>query len=73
LLIYPLDAINLDLKIKRTLCVGCEVCLEIAPDYLEIKDDDRIGKKPNVSSIPNSLAEELVDICPYEVFEIINE
>jgi ferredoxin len=62
------------LKIKRSLCIACEACLEIAPEKLEIRStDNKVGKKAGVTSITEELADELVAICPVDVFEKLTE
>ncbi len=63
------------LKIYRSLCVNCGTgdCIGVAPDYLEIRYDNKVGKKANVTSMPSSIAEELEATCPMGVFEILYE
>lgn len=61
------------LRIKRSFCINCGACLEIAPEKLEIRDDNKVGKKEDVTSISRSVADELVDACPSDVFSIVTE
>lgn len=58
---------------RRSDCVNCGTCVALAPDALEIRADNKVGRKPGGSAISAKLAEELKASCPSNVFVIDTE
>lgn len=55
----------MNVTVDETLCSGCSVCEEIAPDVFEINDSGVVGAK--VNPIPEDLqqsTQEAADGCP---------
>ncbi len=63
---FPIDLVIA----KRNNCTNCQCCIGLAPDHLEIQIDDKVGFKAGAPAISASLAEEVHDNCPNDVFRI---
>ncbi len=55
---------------NRDNCINCQYCIGLAPEHLEIRIDNKVGKKAGAPPISADLAEEVHDSCPGGVFRI---
>lgn len=58
-------------RIDKDLCIGCEACIDICPEVIEMQDDIAICKIED--DIPEELEEavrEAAEACPSEAIEI---
>jgi ferredoxin len=61
----------MEIKVDAELCTGCEVCLDAAPDLLEMGDEGAVITK--VTAVPadqEDAAAEAADSCPCEAIII---
>jgi ferredoxin len=58
------------LILNRLNCSGCGVCVSLAPDHFEMREDQKAGVREDAPSISESLAEEVNDSCPSDCFTI---
>jgi ferredoxin len=59
------------IRIDKELCIGCEACIDICPEVLEMQDDFATVKIED--DIPEELEEavrEAAEACPSEAIEI---
>jgi ferredoxin len=58
-------------KIDKDLCIGCEACIEICPEVMEMQDDLAFPKIED--DIPEDLEDavrEAAEACPSQAIEI---
>ncbi len=58
-------------RIDKDLCIGCEACIDICPEVLEIQDD--LASLKIEDEIPEDLEEavrEAAEACPSQAIEI---
>jgi ferredoxin len=58
-------------KIDKDLCIGCEACIEICPEVMEMQDDLAFTKIED--DIPEDLEDavrEAAEACPSQAIEI---
>ena len=58
-------------KIDKDLCIGCEACIDICPEVMEMQDDLAITKIED--DIPEDLEDavrEAAEACPSQAIEI---
>lgn len=58
-------------RIDKDLCIGCEACIDICPEVIEMQDDLAIMKIED--DIPEELEEavrEAAEACPSQAIEI---
>ena len=51
------------------LCIGCELCVEIAPDYFAMKDDLAYVKHQPDNDEGDNLCREALEACPVDAIE----
>ena len=59
------------IRIDKDLCIGCEACIDICPEVLEMQDDLAIAKIED--DIPEDLEDairEAAEACPSQAIEI---
>lgn len=52
------------------LCIGCESCVEMAPEVFEMQDDLAVVISEEVSDDLADKVKEAVEICPVEAIVI---
>lgn len=58
-------------KIDKDLCIGCEACIDICPEVMEMQDDLAFPKIED--DIPEDLEDavrEAAEACPSQAIEI---
>jgi ferredoxin len=58
-------------RIDKDLCIGCEACIDICPEVLEMQDD--LAETKIEDDIPEDLEEavrEAAEACPSQAIEI---
>jgi ferredoxin len=58
-------------KIDKDLCIGCEACIDICPEVMEMQDDLAFTKIED--DIPEDLEDavrEAAEACPSQAIEI---
>jgi ferredoxin len=58
-------------KIDKVLCIGCEACIDICPEVMEMQDDLAFPKIED--DIPEDLEDavrEAAEACPSQAIEI---
>jgi ferredoxin len=58
-------------KIDKVLCIGCEACIDICPEVMEMQDDLAFTKIED--DIPEDLEDavrEAAEACPSQAIEI---
>ncbi len=56
--------------IDPELCIGCENCVDLAPEVFEMEDDLAIVKDVEISEDLKEKVREAVEICPVEAIAI---
>ena len=59
------------IRIDKDLCIGCEACIDICPEVIEMQDDLAITRIED--EIPEDLEDavrEAVEACPSQAIEI---
>ncbi len=59
--------------IQTEECMGCEACVEIAPNTFEFDEENNIAIVKNDSVDDLDAIEESIDSCPADCIEIIDE
>jgi ferredoxin len=57
-------------SVDPELCTGCELCVDIAPDVFEMRDDIAAVKVDTVPEDAEESVQEAVDSCPSEAIAI---
>ena len=52
------------IQIEKDLCVGCEACIEIAPEVLEMQDDIAAILEEDIPEDLEDAVKEAKEICP---------
>ncbi len=61
----------MEVRVDESLCSGCEVCVDTAPDVFEMNDDDVVEVKVNpVPADSEEACTEAVESCPSEAIII---
>lgn len=58
-------------RIDKDLCIGCEACIDICPEVIEMQDDLAVTKIED--EIPEDLEDavrEAAEACPSQAIEI---
>ena len=51
-------------KIDADLCIGCQLCVQVAPNLFEMKEDKAITLSDTISDDQASSCKEATDSCP---------
>lgn len=56
--------------IDPELCIGCENCVDLVPEILEMEDDLAVVRDVEVSEDLEDKVREAAEICPVEAIKI---
>lgn len=54
----------MNVRIDPELCIGCELCVQTAPDVFEMEGDKAIAKVNPVPEDSQTNCKDAADICP---------
>ena len=57
-------------KVDPDLCTGCELCVDTAPDVVEMKGDVAVAKVDAVPAGSEDVTKEAAESCPAEAISI---
>ena len=58
------------ITVNEDTCIGCGLCVNMAPTLFEMKNTKAVGIEDNVSADLEELAREAQDSCPVEAIII---
>jgi len=56
--------------IDPELCIGCESCVDLAPEVFEMQDDLAVVREKEVPQNLEDKVKEAIEICPVEAIKI---
>jgi len=51
-------------KIDADLCIGCQLCVQVAPNIFEMKEDKAVTISDSIPEDAESISKEATDSCP---------
>lgn len=59
-------------KVDQNMCIGCGLCINIAPDVFSMNDDNKAqAKDDEITEKDQPLAEEAANSCPVSAIKLI--
>ncbi len=57
-------------KVDAEKCIGCQMCVQIAPDLFEMKDDKAVAKVEEVPEDKQDEAKQASEQCPVDAIPV---
>jgi len=57
-------------KVDAEKCIGCQMCVQVAPDLFEMQDDKAVAKADEVPEDKQDEAKQASEQCPVDAIPV---
>ncbi len=58
------------IKVDAETCIGCQMCVQVAPDLFEMQEDKAVAKVEEVAEDKQDEAKQASEQCPVDAIPI---